>query len=165
MTAVLIQRRDSASGAAARVSPPHLRLYQPDAARVITSGAGRGSASRAGARSVRGGRRLDAAVYRRRRLLALGLLLLSIAAVAVLAQLIQAGTGGGPLTATGAAAGPGMVQAGAAEYVVHRGDSLWTIAASLEPGRDPRPMVDRLARVIGGTSLYPGEVISVPAGR
>ena len=96
-------------------------------------------------------------------MLALGLLLLSVAAALILAQLIQAGIGGGPLTATGAAAGPGMVQAGAAEYVVHPGDTLWTIAASLEPGRDPRPMVDRLAKEIGGDALYPGEAIPVPA--
>jgi hypothetical protein len=107
-------------------------------------------------------RRRDAAVYRRRRLLAGGLFLLVIAAVLILAQLIQAGIGGGPLTTTGAAAGPGMVPAGANEYVVRQGDTLWTIAASLAPGRDERPLVDALARQAGGSSLYPGEVLHIP---
>jgi len=109
--------------------------------------------------------RLDAAVYRRRRLMVLGLLLLLVAAVLVLAQLITAGIGGGPLTTTGAAAGPGMVSAGASEYVVRPGDTLWSIAAALDPGRDERPVVDRLVHQLGGTDVYPGEVISLQAGR
>lgn len=112
----------------------------------------------------RSAQRLDRAVYRRRRLMAGGLFLLAIAAVLILAQLIQAGIGGGPLTATGAAAGPGMLQAGATEYVVRPGDTLWSIAAALEPGRDERPLVDQLAKETHGASLYPGQVIPLPTG-
>ena len=173
MPAVLIQRRDGAS-AATPLSVRHLELYRPDRPTARTTGratarptarpVGRPAprpAPRPTARPT--GRRLAPAVYRRRRLLAAGLLLLSLAAALILAQLVQAGIGGGPLTATGAAAGPGMVRAGAAEYVVRRGDTLWSIAASLEPGRDPRPMVDALAHEIGGSALYPGEAIAVPA--
>jgi hypothetical protein len=117
-----------------------------------------------GARPVRAGRP-EPAVYRRRRLLAAGLTLLVIAAVLVFAQLIQAGIGGGPLTTTGAAAGPGQVPAGATYYVVRPGDTLWSIAAALAPGGDERPVVDELARQLGSASLYPGEQITLPAGR
>ena len=92
-------------------------------------------------------------------------MLLAVAAVLIGAQLIQAGIGGGPLATTGAAAGPGMVQAGATEYIVRPGDTLWTIAAAMAPGRDERPVVDRLVHELGGVSIYPGEVIRLqPAG-
>lgn len=131
----------------------HLVLYRP------------GMALAAPGSNLRAGRprpaRLGSEVYRRRRLLAGGLILLFFAAVLVSVQLIQAGIGGGPLTTTGAAAGPGMIQAGAAEYIVRPGDTLWTIAAALAPGRDERPIVDQLAAQIGGSSIYPGQVISL----
>ncbi len=109
--------------------------------------------------------RLGTEVYRRRRLLAGGLVLLFFAAVVVAMQLIQAGIGGGPLTTTGAAAGSGMIPARATAYVVRPGDTLWTIAAVLAPGRDERPVVDQLAKQMGGSSIYPGEVIALPSGR
>ena len=139
-------------GSAAR----HLELYRPG-----TRAASPRAAS--SARSVRGHRH-DPAVYRRRRLLAAGLTLLAVAAVLILAQLIQAGIGGGPLTTTGAAAGSGVIPAGATEYVVRPGDTLWSIAARLAPGRDERPLVDELAQQTHGASLYPGQVIVLPGG-
>ncbi|HMC39072.1 MAG TPA: LysM domain-containing protein [Acidimicrobiales bacterium] len=142
-----------------RTEPP-LRIYRPGPAAPAHAAAAAVSGPLAGTP-----RRHAAAVYRRRRLLAGGLLLLAIAAVLVLAQLIQAGIGGGPLTTTGAAAGSGLVPAGAREYVVRPGDTLWSIAAALSPGRDERPLVDRLAGQVGGTDLYPGEVIPIPVGR
>lgn len=153
MSAVLIERRYGRNVSTVASPPAHLKLYRP------ARGSGAITANRCR------GRRLDGSVYRRRRLLAAGLCLLAIAAVLVLVQLIQAGIGGGPLTTTGAAAGPGMIQAGASVYVVQRGDTLWSIAASLEPGRDPRPLVDQLAREVGGASLYPGETIPLPTAR
>src|SRR5215472_11423581 len=104
----------------------HLEIYRP-APRLVRTGA----APRT--------RRHEPAVYRRRRLLAAGLTLLAIAAVLIVAQLIQAGIGGGPLATTGAAAGSGVIPAGATEYVVRPGDTLWSIAAALAPGRDERP--------------------------
>lgn len=153
MAAVLTDRRPHrAEGRVDR----HLALYRADRA-------GLGQAGLDPARLDR--TRLDPAVYRRRRILAGGLVLLSIAAVLVLTQLIQGGIGGGPLTTTGAAAGPGMIPAGATEYVVRPGDTLWSIAAALEPGRDQRPLVDQLARQLDGPTLYPGETIALPASR
>lgn len=144
----------------------HLAVYRPGMP-APAAGAGRAGAGLVGAGRVGATprRRLEPAVYRRRRLLAAGLLLLAIAAALILAQRIQAGIGGGPLTTTGAAAGPGLVPAGATEYVVRPGDTLWTIAAVLAPGRDERPLVDQLARELGSTSLYPGEAVPIPAGR
>ena len=46
--------------------------------------------------------------------------------------------------------------------VVQSGDSLWAIAESLAPGRDPRPIVDALADRNGGTVLRAGDVLVVP---
>jgi nucleoid-associated protein YgaU len=105
-------------------------------------------------------------VYRRRRLLAGGLLLLAVAAVLIFAQLIQAGIGGGPLPTTGAAAtsaGP-MIQAGARQYVVRPGDTVWSIANALDHGGDERPLVDALVKELHGATLYPGQVVTLPAG-
>ena len=43
--------------------------------------------------------------------------------------------------------------------LVRAGDSLWTVAARLVPGEDPRPVVDALAAARHGTVLVPGETI------
>jgi len=87
-------------------------------------------------------------------------LLLVFAAVLLIVQAALAGTGGGPLTATGAAAP--MSPASAQVWIVRPGDTLWAIARALDPRADPRPLVDRLDREIGGGSLYPGERIAIP---
>jgi hypothetical protein len=47
-------------------------------------------------------------------------------------------------------------------YVVQSGDSLWSIAERLAPGRDPRPIVDALAAARGRGPLVPGEVVVWP---
>ena len=155
MSAVLLVRPPlSPAPRAIRSSARHLELYRP-----ASRSAQAGRAARVQAR------RHEAAVYRRRRLLAAGLGFLAIAAVLIVAQLIQAGIGGGPLATTGAAAGSGAIRAGATEYVVRPGDTLWSIAAALAPGRDERPLVDQLAHQLGAASLYPGEQITLPAGR
>ena len=51
-------------------------------------------------------------------------------------------------------------------YVVHRGDTLWSIARRVSPGGDPRPLVDALAAANGldGAGLVPGQSLVVPAG-
>ena len=158
MSAVLLVRPPlTSSPRGAGSSARHLELYRPG----TRAAAPRTALS---ARSVRAPRH-EPAVYRRRRLLAAGLSLLAIAAVLVVAQLIQAGIGGGPLAATGAAAGSGLIPAGATEYVVRPGDTLWSIAAALAPGRDQRPLVDELAHQLGSAALYPGEQITLPANR
>jgi hypothetical protein len=46
-----------------------------------------------------------------------------------------------------------------AVHVVRPGDTLWSIAAAVAPGSDPRPVVDELARRAGGATLQPGQRI------
>ncbi len=89
-----------------------------------------------------------------------------VATVLIAAQSTLAGTGGGPLTTTGAAAsgvGP-MTPADTAVWVVRPGDTLWSIAESLDPRGDVRPLVDRLSAEVHGGDIYPGETIALPAG-
>src|SRR3974390_491135 len=129
MVAVLSDRRPTA--ASRPIDRSHLKLYRPLTAQSTSFDASDRPASALAGRH-RGeaverveARRAPAAVYRRRRLLAGGLALLAVAAVLIGGQLIQAGIGGGPLATTGAAAGPGMIHAGATEYIVRPGDTLW----------------------------------------
>jgi LysM repeat protein len=50
-------------------------------------------------------------------------------------------------------------------YVVQPGDTLWSIAGSINPdGRDLRATVDRLVDAAGGSILQPGQRIALPVG-
>ena len=42
-------------------------------------------------------------------------------------------------------------------YIVQSGDTLWSIAMSIDGDGDPRTTVDRLAEMNGGSSLYIGQ--------
>lgn len=78
------------------------------------------------------------------------------------------GVQSGGLTAGDAAGEAGSVSvgvdaaAGDRLVVVAPGDSLWSIASELAPDRDPRPLVEALAEVNGGTSLQIGQQIVIP---
>jgi hypothetical protein len=111
------------------------------------------------ARSARPGR----VTYRRRRMAAAGILILLAFLVVIAADAALARIGGGPLTTTGASSG--LVNAAARDWVVRPGDTIWSIAESIDPHGDVRPLVDRLSRQVGNAPLYPGEVIELPAGR
>ncbi len=90
------------------------------------------------------------AVYRRRRILAalVGLgLVLTIARAGVML--------GGSSLAT-----PERLPH-VQHVVVEPGDTLWSIAQRAAPGRDVRPLVDDMARMLGTSTLIAGEVISV----
>ena len=52
--------------------------------------------------------------------------------------------------------------AGGYLYVVHAGDTLWSIASKLEPGADPRPLVAELAQQLHGAQLLPGDELKLP---
>jgi LysM domain len=102
-------------------------------------------------RSVaRRGRRASPATYRRRRLVAVAV------GVAALAMAAKAGAalGGSPLAVP-------ERRPASPHHVVQPGDSLWSIAARLEPGSDPRPVVDELSAARGGRPLVPGEVVTL----
>ena len=97
-------------------------------------------------------RRHRPAVYRRRRVLAvlvgLGLVLTVARAGATL--------GGSPLATSGRL--PHVQQ-----VVVQPGDSLWSIAQRVDPGRDLRPIVDAMQRSLGTSTLVAGTTVPVPA--
>ncbi len=94
-------------------------------------------------------------VYRRRRL---------VAAVLTLSVLL-----GGRMVADLAASGPHVapeptqpVLIGERVHIVEPGDTLWTIARSLQPTGDVRRLVDVLAAQRRGTALQVGERIALP---
>ena len=97
------------------------------------------------------------ATYRRRRIL--------VAALAVVLVLVMAQAGaalGGSSLATPErrpASALESARTSARSTVVRPGDSLWSVAARLAPGADPRPVVDALADARHGTVLVPGETI------
>jgi LysM domain len=94
---------------------------------------------------------------------AVGVLVLLAFLIAIAADAALARIGGGPLTTTGATSGQEM--AAAQEWVVKPGDTIWSIAEAIDPRGDVRPLVDRLSEEISNSSLYPGEVIRLPASR
>jgi hypothetical protein len=47
-------------------------------------------------------------------------------------------------------------------YVVQSGDTLWSIARRLQPGEDPRPVVDQLSTQVPGGVLRPGDRLVLP---
>ena len=87
-----------------------------------------------------------------------------------LAALILAAAGisllGGPVAAAvGLGEAPAAAPAPLRTYLVEPGDTLWTIASTLEPATDPRPVVDALARAndVDPGALVPGQELVVPA--
>lgn len=95
-------------------------------------------------------------MYRRRRLVAAGVLAAAAFTAGVLLTLvITARPARGALT-------DDARQAEHTTHVVAPGDTLWSIASTLEPGRDPRPVVDAIAGSRGSATVRPGEVITWP---
>lgn len=91
-----------------------------------------------------------AGVYRRRRLLAVGLLAGVIIGLVSFVREAEANpTPEGRL-------------ADSVTVVVESGDSLWSLAASLAPGQDRRAVVSALERIAGGADLQPGQVLVIP---
>lgn len=104
--------------------------------------------------------RPSTAVYRRRRLAAVALVVVALVTVwlaLVGARVVLAGSDssmggdGVPAVAGGATAGP--------VHVVQPGDTLWSIAEDLEPRGDVRALVDDLSERAGGAPLQPGQRI------
>ena len=70
--------------------------------------------------------------------------------------------GAGAITASRPARPQGATLSAGQGYVVRSGDTLWGIAARLDPTGDPRPLVDALAAQLHGGPLEPGEVLVLP---
>jgi len=73
--------------------------------------------------------------------------------------LIVMATGGTSADASATSDGPAT-----ASVVVQSGDSLWTVAKSLQPNGDPRAMMHTLAELndLTGADLVPGQQLIVP---
>ena len=97
--------------------------------------------------------RVPDVVYRRRRLLVLGVAL-------VLAALLLAAMSSLQADASRFAGEP----AATVTYVVEPGDTVWSIAESLAPDADPRPLVDVIVEANGGARLDVGQrlVLALP---
>jgi hypothetical protein len=50
--------------------------------------------------------------------------------------------------------------------LVQPGQTLWSIAAAAEPRADPRLVIQQIAsaNALGGSAIYPGELLWVPKG-
>ena len=93
--------------------------------------------------------RPDASVYRRRRLVAL-LVVLALAAVAL--QVL--------VSVTRASASAGAATVAPVVLVAEAGDSYWSLAAELHEAGDIRSVVDALVDANGGRDLRAGDRIS-----
>ncbi|MEA2827923.1 MAG: hypothetical protein QOG43_2362 [Actinomycetota bacterium] len=100
-------------------------------------------------------RPVSPSTYRRRQALAAG----TVAALSAVASVVLGALGGGSLTAPER---PLPVVAGHV-YQVQPGDTFWAIARSIDPGADPRPLVDRMVAEHGGPVLVVGEQLELPA--
>jgi len=103
--------------------------------------------------------RLPASTYRRRRAVAAGLVVVLLLAVSAALGML----GGGPLAAPERPNPSASRLPSGPTYVVQPGDTFWGIAHRLRPDADPRPLVDRLVALHGGSTLYVGERIPLPA--
>jgi Tfp pilus assembly protein FimV len=100
---------------------------------------------------VRPLRRPAPRMYRRRRVLALAVVMTIAIA---LSWAVRTTLGGGSLTAPGRSA-PTRT------YLVQPGDTLWNVARGLHPQGDLRATVDHLAASHRGARLHPGERITL----
>jgi hypothetical protein len=98
----------------------------------------------------RSARRHQRAVYRRRRVLA------ALVGLGIVLAIARAGVMfGGSYIAT-----PERLPH-VHHVVVQSGDSLWSVAERLAPGRDVRPIVDAMEKSLGTSTLIAGEAIDV----
>jgi len=126
----------------------------------LLEGGRRGARAYARAQAPRA-RRLPAGVYHRRRLgvvvVVATLVLVGYLASVGVAALLARPAVGAPATP---AAASGAHPAGRV-YVVQPGDTLWSIARSVHPHGDLRPVVDRLEARAGGATIVPGQRITL----
>ncbi len=143
---------------ATALSSPSFRL-QP-----TTVPPGPSGPSRPQLRVLEGGRApaqiAQRAVYRRRRLLVLALVVGLVIALSLLAtSAVARFAGGAPSAAGGHSSGAGGA---APTVVVQPGDTLWSIAAAVAPDADVRITVDQLVALNGASPIVPGQELVLP---
>ncbi len=134
---------------------------------LVPAPTGAGRAARSQSVVVAPRVRASAATYWRRRFVVL--LMITTLALAVHASLSSVGGSSEELSvATGpvAVAAASDQSAGPAPssgevYVVRPGDTMWSIASSLQPDGDVRSLVDELTARAGGASLQAGQRIAI----
>ena len=90
---------------------------------------------------------------------------LVLSAIAVCGTLLGAGSLAGAGQATElptAVVPPAAAPSPARVHVVQPGDTLWSVARSLQPEGDVRPLVARLRGASGGGPLVPGQRLRLP---
>lgn len=92
----------------------------------------------------------------------------AVAAVFGLLGLVRAVQGPPPASSWAELSGPRepvQALAGPGDQVrtARPGDTFWSLARELAPGRDPRPVVDRLVAANGGSSIMVGQQLVIPA--
>ena len=122
-------------------SRPSLTIYRPP--------------SRAAGRPPRppAARRHSAAVYRRRRLVVLGLVAAAVVGVGLAVRSWERAPGAGL---------PPSRPVVTRVWVVHPGDTLWSIALETGDTGDIRPLVDRLSAEVHDQPLQVGEQLTLP---
>ena len=93
--------------------------------------------------------------------------LVVVIAALVLAAVLALAVGNGAFSSLSSPASGGEAtsapHAGQGEtLMVQPGDTLWSIAQTLQPNSDPRPIVDELVRLNGNEPLQVGEHIFLP---
>jgi ferric-dicitrate binding protein FerR (iron transport regulator) len=83
-----------------------------------------------------------------------------LAVVLALATVVALGSWLGPLVGGGA----DLRLAGGSSVIVQSGDTLWSIASSLDDDGDVRALVDEIQRLndLDGGVLVPGQVLELP---
>lgn len=92
-----------------------------------------------------------AEVYRRRRLLVLAVVLSLFVGLWSFGRSAQSATSAVPRSPD------------AIVVVVQPGDTLWAIASWLDPGSDPRSLVEALSEIAGSDTLRPGQQLIIPS--
>ncbi len=92
-----------------------------------------------------------AEVYRRRRLLVLAVVLSLLVGLWSFGRSAQSAT-------THESRSPDAIV-----VVVQPGDTLWAIASWLDPGSDPRSLVEALSGIAGSDTLQPGQHLVIPS--
>lgn len=90
--------------------------------------------------------------------------LAAMAAAVVITTMLALGIGAGAFSGLVPTPGSEPIAAAAGRVlVVEPGDSVWSIARSIQPEGDLRPLVHRIVQANGAAPLQPGQQIVVPA--